>query len=226
MEVGGNKRKLDGNYYNHDDNENEDKPIKKQKMNINEEMIYAIGKEVHFTAGVNQMTIERVIKLMTKIIHEHETNTKTMGKKMTITYIVDSPGGSVDSILKFVDFIRLTKMKYPNISFTSIATGFVASAGTIMCVVADKRLATKYAHMMIHELSSGNSGKFTHLMSYSKHLDVIMNTLTDLYMEVKPTVTREEMEKLLYAESWYSADKYKELGLIHDIVTDKDFVKY
>lgn len=186
---------------------------------INDDLIYSIGKEIHFTAGVNQNTIEKIIKLMTKIIHDHEAKHKNDKKKMNITMVIDSPGGSVHSVLKFVDFIKMAKKKYPHITFTSIATGFVASAGTIMCVVADKRLITPHAHAMIHELSSGNTGKYTHMMSYTKHLTDLHNVLLDLYMKVSK-VPRNEMEVLLNTESWYSAEEYKKLGLVDDIATD------
>jgi ATP-dependent protease ClpP protease subunit len=194
-------------------------PVKKQKVLVDDNLIYSIGKEIHFTAGVDKFTIEKLIKLITKIVHDHETKHKNDKKKMNITIVVDSPGGSVHSVLKFVDFIKLVKNKYPHITFTSIATGFVASAGTIMCVVADKRLMTPHAHAMIHELSSGNTGKYTHMMSYSKHLTDLHNVLLDIYMKVSK-VPRNEMEVLLNTESWYSAEEYKKLGLVDDIATD------
>ena len=162
--VKNNKRKCEGyNKHNNYDYEFAAAPAKKQKLSIDDNLIYSIGKEIHFTAGVDNFTIEKLIKLITKIIHEHEEKYK-MKKKLNITIIIDSPGGSVHAVLKFVDFIKLVKNKYPHISFTSIATGIVDSAGTIMCVVADKRLITTHAHAMINELSSGNMGKYTHKM--------------------------------------------------------------
>jgi ATP-dependent protease ClpP protease subunit len=190
---------------------------KKSKMTIGNDLIYSIGKEVHFTAGINNNTVEKVIKIMTKIIYEHEH--KNRKKKLTITYIVDSPGGSVNAILKFVDFIKLVRKKHSHIKFVSIITGFAASAGTIMCVVADKRLITRHAHAMIHELASSNSGKYTFMMSYSKHLENLHNALLDIYMEVAK-ITREEMSKLLSVESWYDAEGYTKLGLVDGIATD------
>ena len=185
------------------------------------DMIYSIGKEIHFTAGVNGETIEKIINLITKIIHKHETKHKheKNRKPLTITYIVDSPGGCCTSVLKFVDFIKLVKVKHPHIKFVSIATGLIASAGTIMCVVADLRLITKHAHAMIHELSAGRAGKYTQLMSYSRHLYNIHKVLLEIYMEVA-SVSREEMEKLLTVESWYDAEGYIKIGLVDGVATD------
>lgn len=191
---------------------------KKDKMVIGNDLTYSFGAEVHFSENVTKDSIERVIKLMTKIVYDHEKKYKGEKKKLVITYIVDSPGGSVHAILKFVDFINLVKLKHPHISFVSIATGMVASAGTIMCVVADKRMATTYSQMMIHELSSGNSGKYTQLMTYSKHLTTLHNILLDIYMKVSK-VDRDVLEKLLGEETWCNAEDYLKLGLIDSIAS-------
>ena len=92
----------------------------------------------------------------------------------------------------------------------------VASAGTIMCIVADKRLITKHATAMIHELSSGRSGKFTHLMSYSKHLTDVHNILLNIYLEGSPN-TKEELERILNTETWYNAQEYLDSGFVDEI---------
>ena len=116
---------------------------KKRIMEVDDELIYSVGTEVHFTADINNDTIETMIKEITKVIHEKKDSYHTKDDKLVITYIVDSPGGSVTAVLKFVDFIRLVREKHTELEFVSIATGLVASAGTIMCIVADKRYITK-----------------------------------------------------------------------------------
>jgi ATP-dependent protease ClpP protease subunit len=180
--------------------------------------IYTIGTEIHFTDGINNDTIEIVIRKITKIINENHKKYEDSGETLTITYIVDSPGGSVTAILKFVDYIKLARKKYPYLKFTSIITGCVASAGTIMCIVADKRLMTHHAHSMIHELSSGNSGKYTHLISYSNHLTNLHEALLNIYMDgTNNKQTKEDLEKLLATESWFTAKEYLDGGFVDEI---------
>jgi ATP-dependent protease ClpP protease subunit len=120
---------------------------------------------------------------MTTLIHDHKKKSDEDPEKLNIIYIVDSPGGSVTSILKFVDFINVAKKKYPFVEFTSIVTGLTASAGTIMAIVADKRFMTKNAHAMVHELSSGNQGKYTEFRSYVKFLDQLHDKLVTIYCD-------------------------------------------
>lgn len=197
-----------------------------------EEKIYTIGNELHFTAHIDDDTIELAIKKISSIINKNKskliefsddvnTELEYETDKFTITYIVDSPGGSVTSILKFVDFIRMIKSKYKNIEFISIVTGLVASAGTIMCVVADKRKMTKYAHAMIHELSGGTGGgvKYTHIKSHAKFVTDLHNALVDIYMSSlqKDDSYKQKLEKMLTDESWFNSDEYLKNGFVHEI---------
>ncbi len=207
-----------------DSSEYEDEPCrKKQKMGANprtffvdEKFVYTIGNEIHFTANINKISIQEIIKQMTSLIHEHKKKLDDDHDKLNIVYIVDSPGGSVTSILKFVDFINAAKKKYPFVEFTSIITGLTASAGTIMSIVADKRYMTKYAHAMVHELSSGNQGKYTEFRSYCKFLDQLHDKLVTIYCD-RTKKSREEIEAIMKNETWFTAEEYLKYGFIDEI---------
>ncbi len=200
-------------------------PSKKQKMKaasptrtffVDEKFVYTIGNEIHFTANINKISIQEIIKQMTNLIHEHKKKLDEDHDKLNIVYIVDSPGGSVTSILKFVDFINAAKKKYPFVEFTSIITGLTASAGTIMSIVADKRYMTKYAHAMVHELSAGNQGKYTELRSHCKFLDQLHDKLVSIYCD-KTKKSREEIESIMKNETWFTAEEYLKYGFIDEI---------
>ncbi len=183
---------------------------------VDEKFVYTIGNEIHFTAGINKISIQEIIRQMTKLIHDHKKKSDEESEKLNIIYTVDSPGGSVTSILKFVDFISLAKKKYPFVEFTSIITGLTASAGTIMAIVADKRYMTKNAHAMVHELSSGNQGKYTEFRSYCKFLDQLHEKLVNIYCD-KTKKSREEVESIMRNETWFSADEYLKYGFVEEI---------
>jgi ATP-dependent protease ClpP protease subunit len=178
-------------------------------------LIYTVGKEVHFSTGVNKLSIELLIRQMSDIMekfYKHHDDTDNL----TITYVVDSPGGSVHSCLKFIDFLGLSKNKYPNLKFVSIVSGFAASAGSVMACVADERYMTKYSCAMIHELSSGTSGRYTQMESYSYSLKELHNTLIDIYVK-HSKLTREELELKMKSDKWYMAEQYKLDGFVDDI---------
>lgn len=183
----------------------------------NNKSIYTIGTEIHFTDSINKRTIETLIRSVTKLINKHHKEYEGGTEKLKITIVVDSPGGCVTSVLKWVDFVARIKSKYPYVEFVSIATGMSASASTILCVSCDRRLSTRYANHMIHQLRSGTSGKYTELMSYGKHLSDLHEILLDIYME-RCKVTRKELEEFLKDESWMTSKEYLKLGLIDEII--------
>lgn len=197
---------------------------KKRKLDSNsntikdkyDELIYSIDNEIYFTGSINKNTIAVIIKKITEIINDKKDEHFDEEKKLSICYIVDSPGGCVTSVLKFVDFLNIIRSKYNYIEFISIGTGLIASAGTIMCAVADKRYITSNSYAMIHELSSGNIGKFTHLVSHTKYLQQMHDKLVDIYL-TKSKMDKEQIEKLLKNESWFNANEYLEKGLVDEI---------
>jgi ATP-dependent protease ClpP protease subunit len=195
--------------------DDEENAVKKGKYEFVHPLIYTIGKEIHFSADINKITIEMVIKQISKLIEkfykDHDDN-----ESYTVTYVVDTPGGSVNSVLKFVDYIKLVKSKYPNLQFVSIISGLVASAGTVMCVVADKRYMTRNAHAMIHELSSGNMGRYTQLVSYTDFLKELHDCLLNIYLE-KTKKNKSDLELLLKNDTWYNADEYLNGGFVDEI---------
>lgn len=201
------KRKLDDYMGNDDD--------KKKRYELMSPMIYSCGREIHFTCGIDQFSIELLIREFTKIISDEEDS--LVNDTVEIKYIVDSPGGCVSSILKFVDYVAMIKKKYPNLTLTSIATGQIASAGTIMCIIADRRLMTRNAMAMIHELSSGRSGSYSHLQSYSDHLTNLHDALTNIYVE-RSGNSKKHVEGLLMKETWYTTNEYLNSGFVDEVI--------
>jgi len=116
--------------------------IRKKKVEYTHPLIYTTGNEVHFAYDhVDKLSIELLIKQITRLVEKKYKNKKA-DDEVTITYVLDTPGGSVHAALKFVDFISLMKEKYPGLIFVSVITGLVASAGTTMAIIADKRKPT------------------------------------------------------------------------------------
>lgn len=177
--------------------------------------IYTIGNEVHFSTGITQETIQKLIKEVQKLVNTHIKKSAT--DKLTISLTIDSPGGSVLSVLKFVDFINIIKKKYKNIELVTVISGLAASAGTIMALTGHKRMMTANAYAMIHELSSGNNGKFTFLTSHMEFINKLHDKLVKLYMD-STDKTKEEIEGLMKNETWFSAEEYKTMGFVSEIV--------
>ena len=188
---------------------------KSKRYELYNPMIYSCGTEIHYTCVIDKISIELLIKEFTKIIND---NTDTLvNDTLEIRYIVDSPGGCVSSVLKFVDYIAMIKKKYPNLILISIASGQIASAATIMCIIADKRQMTNNATAMIHELATGRSGVYSHLQSYSKHLKSLHDTLTNIYI-AKTGHDKQKTEAMLLKETWFTASEYLAENFVDEII--------
>jgi ATP-dependent protease ClpP protease subunit len=203
-------------------------------------------KEIHFNAQIDGETISRIKKLISLIVDDNKEclikrpneseshvslpdDKKTSGKKVkdpdvVITYIVNSPGGSVIDILDFVDYIQLLRKTYLNIKFTSIITGMCASAATIMCVIADKKQMTRFAFAMIHELSTGlNRSNYTKVINHGSFIKSMHNHLLTIYNEFRGIGMDNQaeiakIEDMMLRETWMTADEYLRHGFVEEIL--------
>lgn len=188
-----------------------------RKYEVYDPLIYTLGKTVYFSSEIKKITIEILIKHIGVIIEEFHEEYKAKGEELLITYIVDSPGGSVTSVLKFVDYISMAKKNYQMVKFKSVISGLAASAGTIMACVADKREITKYAKAMIHDLSTQNGGSYTQLMAHSEFLKDLNDTLIDIY-HLHCNRSKEELAELLKSNKWFNSKQYLEFGFVDSIL--------
>jgi ATP-dependent protease ClpP protease subunit len=203
-----------------------------------ENSIFIAGdREIHFNAHVDGETMSRIKKLIAQIVDDNKDklvkfekdgsvpSNRAKDPPVNITYIVNSPGGSVHDVLDFVDYVNLLRCTFSNIKFTSVITGLVASAGTVMAIISDKKKMTRFAFSMIHELSSGLARtNFTRIRSHGEFIQNVHDVLVTIYQEYrKPNFgthqTTEELEKLLLNETWMNPQQYKDLGFIDEIIS-------
>lgn len=222
------------------DSNDDDEMVKYEKfMNRKDDRIYVTGETVvHFTCGVSDDTIEKIKRKMSLIIQskedelvlrskdedDDENEDDSEYKTVTITYIVNSRGGSVSSVLSFVDFLRNVRATYKNIKFVSIITGLAASAGSTMCIAADERKMTKYAFAMIHEtqihLNQAHFGS-TEFQEYANYIKKVDKTFVEIYLDNVGKYTKKNIKELqlrLLNTSWLSSNEYLEYGFVDEIL--------
>jgi len=182
---------------------------------VKESNLYRSYNEIWFSCSVTNESINTLIKLMYEVLHDEKLSAyRESSKEIEIVLHIDSPGGSVNSLFKFVDFVKLLKKK--NIKLRTIINGRAASAATLMAIVGDVREITPHSHTMIHELSAVNHGYYTHMKSYSKHLDHCHAQIIDIYKK-HIVDNKADIENLLLKETWLSAEEYLELGFVDKI---------
>lgn len=135
-----------------------------------------------------------------------------------ILFVINSPGGAVDSGFAIWDQIKL--MTSP---VTTLITGLAASMGSILSLVAGKgrRFATENARIMIHQPSIHGviRGQATDLEIHAREILKTRDSLIRLYVEATGQDAK-KIEKALDRDTWMSAEEALKFGLIDKVVKD------
>lgn len=133
-----------------------------------------------------------------------------------ILFIINSPGGSVDSGFAIWDQIKLL-----NSPVVTLVTGLAASMGSLLSLVAGKgkRLATPNSRLMIHQPRIGGTipGQATDLDIQAKEILKSRAMLVEMYVHATGK-DRKVIEKALDRDTWMSADEAVEYGLLDKVV--------
>ena len=121
-------------------------------------------------------------------------------------------GGSVTSAFTIIDTIN--NMKVP---VHTICTGMVASAGTLISLAGKKRMITKNAYMLIHELRSASWGKYSELMDDHENNVLMMEHIKQYYV-VNTKIPEDQLDDILRKDLYWNADKCLETGLVDEII--------
>jgi ATP-dependent Clp protease, protease subunit len=134
-----------------------------------------------------------------------------------ITFIINSPGGSVDAGFAIWDQIKMISSPV-----TTLVTGLAASMGSILslCAAKGRRLATPNARIMIHQPSIHGAvrGPASDIEIHAREILRTRSRIIDLYVEASGK-DREAIAAAIERDTFLTAEEAKEFGLIDRIVT-------
>lgn len=134
-----------------------------------------------------------------------------------ILFIINSPGGSVDSGFAIWDQIKMISSPV-----TTLVTGLAASMGSVLSLCAEKgkRFATPNARFMIHQplISGLIKGQATDLEIQAREMLKTRDVLINIYVKAtgKDFAT---IEKAIDRDTWMTAEEAKAFGLLDGIIT-------
>jgi ATP-dependent Clp protease protease subunit len=133
-----------------------------------------------------------------------------------ILFIINSPGGSVDSGFAIWDQVKMITSPV-----TTLITGLAASMGSVLslCAAPKRRFSTPNARIMIHQpaIAGVIKGQATDLEIQAKEILKTRQALIDLYVEA----TGKSSEAIAIAidrDTWMTAEEAKSFGLLDGIV--------
>lgn len=141
-----------------------------------------------------------------------------------ILFVINSPGGSVDSGFAIWDQIKMISSPV-----STLVTGLAASMGSLLSLSAakGKRFATPNARIMIHQplISGVIRGQATDLDIQAKEMLKTRAMIVDIYAE-STGKDAQAIEKAINRDNWMSSKEAKAFGLLDGIVTSlKDLEK-
>lgn len=141
----------------------------------------------------------------------------TIAPGKPILFVINSPGGSVDSGFAIWDQINMISSPV-----VTLVTGLAASMGSLLSLVAPKgkRLATSNARIMIHQPLIGGviRGQATDLEIQAKEMLKTRSMIVDIYSHATGKGAN-VIEKAIDRDNWMTAQEAKEFGLVDKIVT-------
>lgn len=132
-----------------------------------------------------------------------------------ISFYINTPGGLVYDGLAIVDTMNLIKS-----DVATFGVGLQASMGAVLLAsgTKGKRYMLPHAKTMIHQVSSGTTGKFTDMEIDLRETLALKNTLIDILTEATGQ-NRDKVYQDMERDYWMTASEAKEYGLIDDIVS-------
>jgi len=134
-----------------------------------------------------------------------------------IYVFVNSPGGHVESGDMIFDAIRFITPKV-----VVIGSGWVASAGALIFVAADKenRYSLPNTRFLLHQPSGGIQGPAGNVEIYMKEIIRMRERLNKIFSEA----TGQSLEKIsrdTERDFWLSAEEAVDYGLVHKIIVSE-----
>lgn len=132
-----------------------------------------------------------------------------------LTFIINSPGGSVVDGVHLFDFLR--DMSASGVHITTVATGMAASMGAILTQAGDTRLIMPTASFMLHEAAFGAAGKTGEVEDRVAWVKMIQGRFKHILAE-RSNLTEDEIEDKWSRKDWWMMPKDAvELGFFDDI---------
>lgn len=191
----------------------------KLPKSINDKIEHAMleKRRIFLSDGVDSDSAKEIIRKIWYLEH--------IAPGKPILFVINSPGGSVDSGFAIWDQFKL--ITSPVIT---LVTGLAASMGSLLSLVAGKgkRLATANARIMIHQPLIGGviRGQATDLDIQAREMLKTRAMIVEIYSEATGKDPK-AIEKAINRDNWMTAQEAMEFGLIDKIVdTMKDVDSY
>jgi ATP-dependent Clp protease protease subunit len=135
-----------------------------------------------------------------------------------INLFISSPGGHVESGDMVHDMIKFIKPRV-----RTIGSGWVASAGALIFVGADKadRYCLPNTRFLLHQPSGGIGGKVSDMVIQAEQIKKMRERFDKLFAEATGQ-TEERIRQDTMRDFWLNTDEALEYGLLGKVIRSMD----
>lgn len=138
----------------------------------------------------------------------------------TFNVYINSYGGIVTDAMAIHDL--LVDLQNKGKTVNTIGRGIIASAATYILMAGKNSEMSKNSWFMIHNVSGGIAGDVTMIENYAASLRKFNNLIRDFYAN-STGKRKEEITKMMDAETWMTADEAKANGFVKQVGGDVTF---
>ena len=131
-----------------------------------------------------------------------------------VTLYIHSPGGDVFAASQIYTML----MEYPG-SVTVKIEGIAASAASVIAMAGTKVLMAPTAMLMLHDPSTIAIGNAGEMQKAIEMLAAVKDAIITAY-EIKTSLSRAKLSKLMAAESWLYAEDAIKMGFADGLIED------
>lgn len=138
----------------------------------------------------------------------------------TFNIYINSQGGLVTDAMAIHDYLISLQNKGKTVN--CIGRGIIASAATYILMASKNSTMSKNSWFMIHNVSGGTYGDVNEIENYATMMRKFNDTVRDFYANATGK-RKEDISKMMDAETWMTADDALKNGFIKAVESDSSF---
>lgn len=170
------------------------------------------NRRIHLNDEFNDISCFKIMYYLDKIVKMD----KIKGDKSPITIVVNSYGGQLYECMALCG--KIESLKEQGYQIDIEVTGKAMSCGALLLTFGTNRKVSRYATIMIHEVSSWASGNYTNLRVEMAENERLQCMIENIILK-NTNIERYELRENTKGVDWYlNAEECLKYGLATEII--------
>jgi ATP-dependent Clp endopeptidase proteolytic subunit ClpP len=178
------------------------------------QILEVAANRIFFYADISQESVLRLNKTLMELdaMHISQKLIHNDTDYRTVYLYVNSMGGSLFDAFSAMD--QLGELKSPVIT---VVDGVAASAATFLTLAGGKRQIKRHSFMLIHQLQSAMWGTYQNFQDNQTNLDMLMDTLRQLYLK-HTKLPKKKLDEILKHDIFLTAKECLDYEFVDEII--------